>query len=458
MPEHPTEPSSKRPLSVEEYERSMQDYQARQAAWEREMAAWNKMYGGANSALPTPPPLTGQPPVTQGAPTQKPGLLGKLQGKSKASPAMEAPPVAGQQGQQWVPGMQTQSGAPARVPPSIQYQQGSPDTPSSSGQPEYTFPNPSGQEPQQEYNNQSGFPNQQNPFDVQPPRKPPKKHWWSDIPVLSSILSLPRKTLLPMVFLVIIGILLLGTLLTPEPPPQSSKPKTTSSSSKPASSSKPSSSSKDEEQPDASSVPEEPPPPAVASENKDKASIDRVLKPGMTESLGNLMELYNEVVFPSALSVPEPEPVVDKTTVNLGGSYVFRPNKNWSSRIDGNSITLVHDDGIVAKFIFNKNKNPLKPDEMKTKVFPPFLEGFGVKTATYNEIFYNTQLAGVSTTVTSKFNDQPLVIETGMMNCNREILTYVISYYETSDLYSEEIIESLLNTITYKSASVTFAK
>lgn len=254
--------------------------------------------------------------------------------------------------------------------------------------------------------------------------------------------KIPKNIILPVGILVLILILLIGAL---NGGGQVSISRSSSRSSK-AVQSKSSSSS-------ASSVMS-----SGMGIDKDKASIDRIPAPGGSESLGNLMELYNQVIFPSALSVPEPEPVVDKTTINLGGSYMFRPNKNWASRIEGNSITLVHDEGIVAKFIFSKNKNPLKPDAIRDKVFPEFLRGFGIKDAVYEEIFYNTTLSGLSTTVTGRFNDQPLVLKFGMLNCNREILTYVIGYYQTDDIYPEEITRSLLNTITWKSNPVTFAE
>ena len=302
----------------------------------------------------------------------------------------------------------------------------------------YQVPQQPGQKVPQGYQVPQQPGQQGQPPQGQPPPNPLKKSVkgmlkWSTI-----------KKFLPIVFLVLIAIGVVGTLLggkssTP-PPSSSSKPKPSSSSHAPISSSSESST------------------PEPGGVDKDKASIDRVPTPGNTESMGNLMELYNEIVFPSVLSVPEPEPVVDKTTVNLGGSYVFRPNKNWSSRIDGNSITLVHDEGIVAKFIFNKNKRTLKPDQMKAEVFPAFLKGFGITEPVYDEIFYNTTLSGVSTRVNARFNDEPLILEIGMVTCNREVLTYVIAYYDTSEVFQSEIVESLLNTITWKSSPVTFSR
>lgn len=417
------------PLTPEEYAAQMAEYNRRMEEYRIKKAAYDKMYGGGDAAGPTPPPVSNQPPQipTQGPPVEqgKQGLFSKFQ-KPHVNAQSQQPQQGYQAGyQEGYPQPQGQQGVQGQQ--SIQGQQGAPSM-----------------------QGQQGTQGQMPP--APPGGKPPKKSKFSEVPVLGAILAVPKRILVPVIILVIIGILLVGTLVGGDSSEPDPKPKTTTSSS---------SSSKPKET--ASSQPEEPSEPessapSVKPEDKDKSSIDRVLKPGMTESLGNLMELYNEVVFPSALSVPEPEPVVDKTTINLGGSYVFRPNRNWSSRIDGNSITLVHDEGIVAKFIFNKNKKPLKPEQMKTDVFPQFLEGFGVESATYNEIFYNTQLAGVSTKVLSKFNDQGLVIETGMLNCNREILTYVISYYETTEVYPEEIIESLLNTITWKSTAVTFTK
>ena len=196
----------------------------------------------------------------------------------------------------------------------------------------------------------------------------------------------------------------------------------------------------------------------VVTPEEAAGGILSVPRPDLVQSMGNLLEVYNDIVFPSQLLVPEPEPFVDKTTVNLGGSYVFRPNGNWACRIDGNQITLVHDKGIAAKFVFQKAKNPIKPDVMKNEIFPAFLEGFGIKDPFYKEIFYNTQLKGVNTTFTSKFNENDLSIQVGMLDSNREILSYVIAWYTSTDIYPEEIIESLLNTITYKSTPVTFAK
>lgn len=191
-------------------------------------------------------------------------------------------------------------------------------------------------------------------------------------------------------------------------------------------------------------------------ETKYKANQVDIASTSMSEVKGTgdiEFSTINQIIkFPNKLVIPQSSPDITYSSIKFGSRYSIKPSSNWVAQIDGAKLNLEHPSKIrgsikSVRVSYDDDHYPTVKDIQKQVT--KFYNGYKKVPITYRSIFYGEKVRGVLSTAQITVDKKKHVINAGYFLDGDYSVTFIIDYEENNTGTQQELVESLLTTITH---------
>ena len=175
----------------------------------------------------------------------------------------------------------------------------------------------------------------------------------------------------------------------------------------------------------------------------------------------------SNIVFKNGLGYPGSSTISPSGNIEIVKNVDINPGSNWICRMNGSSIELQHigsdtehsTDGISGTILVNKIDDALKQSaaDIRNKVIDTYFQQLTpdqMNQAVYTEIFVGGQTNGMQAKVPIRIDQDAGYLRLGMFAFGGYAVTYVFVYRSNQDPVKDELIQTVLNSITISNQAV----
>lgn len=158
--------------------------------------------------------------------------------------------------------------------------------------------------------------------------------------------------------------------------------------------------------------------------------------------------INDKIVFPVPFQYPNATQAPNSAFIGISGSVSVKPANNWLMKLDGTTLNLNHTSGIEGRITVSNITEGIVITELQTEVFTPFFKDFPPETINYSKTFLDADWCGMQADTGTTINKEPAIIKCGMLANGSTQITYMFLYNGERDSAKDEMITSLLNTMS----------
>lgn len=162
----------------------------------------------------------------------------------------------------------------------------------------------------------------------------------------------------------------------------------------------------------------------------------------------------SKIIFPDSFAYPGSTAPNGDTYVTISG-VKMKFNSNWIVKMNGNSVELQYDDGIVGTIKVSESTMVMHYDLILNDVMKPWFEGLPNPQATYQKIRLNNEDdgSGVHAETPTTIDSDTAYLHCGMIHNDpdNKVVLYVFTYRNASgsDTAKNDIIKNVISSIEF---------
>ena len=155
-----------------------------------------------------------------------------------------------------------------------------------------------------------------------------------------------------------------------------------------------------------------------------------------------------KIIFPVPFQYPESTQSPNTSSVNIASGINIKPTNNWLLKLDGTRLYLEHTSGIVGEVYVATISKSVAISELQSTVISPFFKDFPPYEVSYSKIFLNEAWSGIQADTKTNIDEKESKLKCGMITSGYTQISYMFLYNGVRDSSKDEMITTLLNTIT----------
>lgn len=164
----------------------------------------------------------------------------------------------------------------------------------------------------------------------------------------------------------------------------------------------------------------------------------------------------SKIIFPNTFGYPGSEPITPDGKIYITSSVALKPASNWISRINGSALDIEQSTtGISGTIKINQITNGLTPDSLKEEVLQPWFDQVAYTTVNYSNIFMGGTTVGMQAETPILIDSENAYLICGMAAAGKSTITYVFVYRGSNDSTKDELIKTLINSMTVDGNQIT---
>lgn len=163
-------------------------------------------------------------------------------------------------------------------------------------------------------------------------------------------------------------------------------------------------------------------------------------------SVDGLIKFPVEFNYPGATQATN-----ESTRVNINETFSFKPTSNWLVKVDGASVTLYHESGISGKITAGKRDKQVQKttlEDVKTYMNESFFSELPPEQIQYSSLFIDGTEFGWDAQSHTFIDSKDARLRCGLLGYSDQSLQYFFVYGGEQDSAKDEVIISLLNTVS----------
>lgn len=157
------------------------------------------------------------------------------------------------------------------------------------------------------------------------------------------------------------------------------------------------------------------------------------------------------VNLPVGFEYPSSNQSYNVSSVSLTDNVYVKPSSNWTIALSGTQIDLYHESSKISGIIKVGLRDRTKPAVTGTDLdnaINTFFESMPQTTLVKGRIYLDDDWAGTDVQASSFVDEEDVRLRCGMLGLGDINITYMFSYKGQQDLSKDELILSLLQTMT----------
>lgn len=181
----------------------------------------------------------------------------------------------------------------------------------------------------------------------------------------------------------------------------------------------------------------------------------------MNDGSGNLtFNTYDsKMIFPSTFVYPETTEISANTKIVLSDNFSVSPSNGWITKLNGASLELEHANGVSGLIKVGHVDNVYEnvTTTFKDEVMKPWFSAITKENVIYSDIFVNNRMWGTQAKTPIYIDGEDAYLKAGMYAVGNYSVQYVFVYRGSNDAAKDEIIDTLLNSMTLLGLEVSIS-
>lgn len=157
----------------------------------------------------------------------------------------------------------------------------------------------------------------------------------------------------------------------------------------------------------------------------------------------------SKIIFPNSFVYPNAQPIVPDGSITITSGVTVSPSSTWISRINGSALELEQSTNKISGTIkVNSITEQLPVDQLLTDVLQPWFDSVSYSGVTYTDIFVGTTSFGKQAETPIMIDSENAYLICGMVGLGTYSVTYVFVYRGDVDSTKNELVKSIINTIS----------
>lgn len=157
----------------------------------------------------------------------------------------------------------------------------------------------------------------------------------------------------------------------------------------------------------------------------------------------------SKIIFPNSFVYPNAQPIVPDGSITITSGVTVSPSSTWISRINGSALELEQSTNKISGTIkVNSITEQLPVDQLLTDVLQPWFDSVSYPGVTYTDIFVGTTSFGKQAETPIMIDSENAYLICGMVGLGTYSVAYVFVYRGDVDSTKNELVKSIINTIS----------
>jgi hypothetical protein len=157
----------------------------------------------------------------------------------------------------------------------------------------------------------------------------------------------------------------------------------------------------------------------------------------------------SKIIFPAAFTYPNSRPIAPDGELEITRIVKIKPSNNWICRMNGASVELEQTINSISGTVkVTEISEQVMVDQLQSEVLSPWFASIPNSEVIYKDIFINNAVFGKQAEVPIMIDSMEARLVCGMTAYGSYAITYVFVYRGKEDATKNEVIRSIINTIS----------
>lgn len=157
----------------------------------------------------------------------------------------------------------------------------------------------------------------------------------------------------------------------------------------------------------------------------------------------------SKIIFPNSFVYPNASAIVPDGRVTITSGVTVSPSSTWILRTNGSALELEQStNGISGTIKVNLVSEQLPVEQLQTDVLQPWFDSVSYQGVNYTNIFVGESAYGSQAETPIMIDSENAYLICGMVALGSYSVTYIFVYRGNSDSTKNELVKSVLNSIS----------
>lgn len=158
----------------------------------------------------------------------------------------------------------------------------------------------------------------------------------------------------------------------------------------------------------------------------------------------------SKIIFPTEFNFPGSEQAPSTSSLNVSEAVKIRPTSNWTFKVTGTGVELSHNSGITCVMTTGKldSGKYVERSVIEEHLLDNFFSELPPSKVAFSSLHIDDAIFGVDSVCSTTIDEGPAMLRCGMLAYGELTFHYFFVYLGERDVAKDEVILSLMRTVT----------